>query len=494
MSTPDYKYARGVSARPGRAPRELKLLEYITLAHVAVFSIGATWAFGGGAPWVKTLLAWWGSLGILITLSFVLEAFQNRPENLRALRVLWPFALLNGLTIGACFVPNFREIHFGEDLAYAPVESPVWLPSSALPAIALRSLWLFDGIVLSCFNLVLVIRQRRVLRSLLIILAINTLALSIFGTLQKFSGSKGLYFDAVPSPQPFFFSSFIYHNHWGSFIVSMVAACLALMWHYSRRREERGRYSSPVFTGLVALFFIAVTVPLSTSRSCTMLLLVLFSIAFLHWLWRLAKRRSEFNESIALPVLGAVAGIAVAGVGVWFMAHETIEARVAKTKEQVAALRARDSVDPKGRPRLYADTWAMAKDRLWFGWGTGSYPYVFMLYNTAESKVDRLPVYYHDAHSDWLQSIAEHGLIGTLVLGLCVLVPLLKQRWAHLIRPLPAYLLLGCTLLVLYAWVEFPFGNTAVVLNWWICFCTALAYTQLIEKEFGNSAPSSAAA
>jgi hypothetical protein len=112
----------------------------------------------------------------------------------------------------------------------------------------------------------------------------------------------------------------------------------------------------------------------------------------------------------------------------------------------------------------------------------GSYPHVFTLYNTQRS-VDRLPVFYHDAHNDWLQALAEHGFVGTALLALCAVVPLLRLRPRHLVSPLPAYLLGGCALLVLYAWVEFPFGNVAVVLSWWLTFFCAVQYGRLQDRE-----------
>jgi hypothetical protein len=61
-------------------------------------------------------------------------------------------------------------------------------------------------------------------------------------------------------------------------------------------------------------------------------------------------------------------------------------------------------------------------------------------------------------------------------LGLCGLVPLYMRRHAVTRSPLVAYLLGGCGLLVLYAWLEFPFGNRAVVIFFWICFFSAVSY------------------
>jgi O-antigen ligase len=155
---------------------------------------------------------------------------------------------------------------------------------------------------------------------------------------------------------------------------------------------------------------------------------------------------------------------------------DVIQARAAKTEEQVAAMWARGGIGSRGV--LYHDTWRMARQRILFGWGMGSYPVVFALYNSQESKLDRLPVIYHDAHSDWLQSVAELGLVGTALIGAAVAVPAAALRRLR-VTTIPYFLLLGCVLVAAYAWVEFPFGNVAVVLAWWLCFFSAIQYSRL---------------
>ena len=73
----------------------------------------------------------------------------------------------------------------------------------------------------------------------------------------------------------------------------------------------------------------------------------------------------------------------------------------------------------------------------------------------------------------------------------CAIVPLLRLRARHLASALPCYLLGGCALLLLYAWIEFPFGNLAVNLTWWLCFFCAVQYARLHERETRTSAKAS---
>ena len=49
--------------------------------------------------------------------------------------------------------------------------------------------------------------------------------------------------------------------------------------------------------------------------------------------------------------------------------------------------------------------------------------------------------------------------------------------------PVPAYLLVGCGLLALYALVEFPFSNPAVLESFWFCFFSAVRYHKLTVAD-----------
>ena len=464
-------------------------IEIAVLVHAGIFIAAGTWAFGGNAAFVRPWLSLWGTVGPFITIAAMLVNRKRTQVSLRPLAWLWPFGLFNALVLISCFFPLFRELRVGERDFFATVALPVWRPGAAVPARALRALWLFDGIYLSCFNLALIVRHRRGLRALLLAAAANALILSVFGTVQKLMGAKGIFFGLVKSPQIYFFSTFIYHNHWGAFIVLMAAVCLALVRHYAQWGEGRDLFHTPAFAGLVAVLFLAITVPLSTSRSCSLLLVLLLGGALVRWIAHKAGERREFRESMTLPLLGAAAAIIVGLAGIWFIARDVISMRVAKTEEQVAAMRARGSVG--SRAVLYADTWRMAKARLVFGWGMDSYPYVFQIYNSQDhpNKRDNLPNYYVDAHSDWLQAVAEHGLVGAALLALCGLAPLAALRRRRPWGTLPAHLLAGCALILLYAWVEFPFGNTAVVLCWWFCFFTAVSYARLGGRRTQETNP-----
>jgi O-antigen ligase len=451
-------------------------LELAVAIQVSALVIGVSWAFGGNADWVRTPISIWGSVGILLTLvHLVSQANRGRPAG-SATAYVWPILALNALVAASCLTPGFQTLNFRGQALIMPLRVNWWIPSTAKAEVTLRSLWLFDGIYFSCLNLALAVGRRRIIRFVLAVAVANALVLAVFGTVQKLVGATGIYFGSVESPQPMFFSSFVYDNHWGAFIILMLGACAGLVLRYARGSKGEGFFRGPAFMGFVSAVILGLSIPLSGSRACTLLLAILAVVALV----RGTPRVSQALRLSGVGPTGASIGIAIAVVlaaaGVWTIAGNVMEARAQKTKEQVAAMWERGGIG--SRSVLYHDTWRMARERILFGWGMGSFPTVFALYNTQESKIDRIPVVYHDAHSDWLQSAAELGLVGTALIGAAVVIPALSMRRRR-VTPLPFFLLTGCALVAGYAWIEFPFGNVAVVLGWWLCFICAVHYTRL---------------
>ncbi len=201
-------------------------IEQTVAIHFGVLSVFTAWAFGGQTPWVRNVLLGWGTVGLFLFI-IALTAVSRRQHTapLPLIRPLWPLLLFNIFVGASCFNPSFRQLLRDGEPYFAIATPPyAWLPSSARPSLTLRELWQFNTIVIGAFNLYLVLNNRRILRTLLLVFATNGVALAIFGTLQKLVGAKGLWFGLVKSPNDHFFSTFIYHNHWGAFTVLNVAA------------------------------------------------------------------------------------------------------------------------------------------------------------------------------------------------------------------------------------------------------------------------------
>lgn len=453
-------------------------LETLVLLHTGLMLVFTTWAFGGNIQWAQPPLRLWGAVGALLTAGLLWERRRARSGRLaRPLLWLAPALMLNALVVASVFNPSFARVPFFESEVFRPVPAIDGLPSHARPDLALARLWLYDSLYLAGFNLLLAVRRRGLLRLGGFVLASNALALAVFGTAQKLLGTD-IYFGLEQSPNPAFFSTFFYHNHWGPFALMMSALCLGLVFHLARDEQHRSFWQSPAFTLLIVAFFLAATVPLSTSRSSTAALSVLLLGALGHAVVLIGRRRRAAGQPVTAALVFTVSGALVAASLIYKLGEPVIVARLDKTREQLAEIRTSGSV---GRTLLYQDTWRMAQDRLTFGWGLGAYPTVFMRYNTQEPKRDRLPVFYREAHSDWLQALAEIGAVGVLLLVLMGLLPGLSVWRTALRYPFPAYLFAACTLVMLYACVEFPYANPAVTLTFWVCLFGAVRYAQLSE-------------
>lgn len=466
-----------------RTPRRppAGLLERIAVGHAAATLVGLAWAYGGAAERMWPWIGLWGSLGLVVTVAAAFFPDPARAERRRTLRWLLPLLAFDVFVLAGTFNPSVREVRFDGEVLLALREPTVaWLPSSARPALGREALWLFNALFVPAFNVALVVRRRALLRGLLLVGAFSTVALAVLGTVQKLTGATGPYFGQATTRQNYYFSTFIYHNHWGAYVLLMLAAGLGLTWHYARRTRTRDALHSPALAGLTAVLLVAITVPLSGSRSSTLLGGTLLLVAFAVWVGSLFRGRRRGAAAVLPPLLGGLLAVALGLAAVWFVARDTIRTRVELTRSQVGHMRAIGGLG--GRAVLYTDTWKMAAARPVFGWGMASYPHVFLRYNSQTSP-DKLPIFYRDAHSDWLQAFAEHGFFGSTLLALCAVVPLAGLRRWQLQSAVPLALFAGCAAVLLYAWVEFPFGNFCVIFTWWLCFFCAVQYARLQERE-----------
>jgi O-antigen ligase len=452
--------------------------ERLALAHAGLVVIASAWLLGGMGPrgeWIVAALAA-PAFGLLFSEARARRRAGDHAGLRRLLRWSAPLAALACLVLVSVCNPSHRPAFIYDGYVLRPVAHLSWLPASAAPAGSLRLLACFGGLAATGLSLAFCIQSRRALRRLVLVLALHAAVLAVLGTLQRQSGAAGPFFGAIPARNPTWFATFLYHNHWGAFAVLHAAATLALVFQSLREPPPRGWIHGPGPSLALAALLIAATAPLSSSRSATVLMLVLAVGAALaalrHALRRARSRRGAF---LRVGLLGAI--LLGAGGLVAFQSREIISVRLAATRAQIGALQS--GAAGYTRADLYADTWRMAADKPVFGWGLESYGPVFLNYSRFQPGPDGLMNTFVDAHSDWLQSLAELGFVGTALLLLVGLLPLAETLRLRHLSAFAAWLLAGCALVAAYAWVEFPLACPAVVATWWILWFAALRTIQL---------------
>ncbi|MBC8011604.1 MAG: hypothetical protein H7067_16080, partial [Burkholderiales bacterium] len=250
------------------APREGPVL-----IHAGLVAIASAWLFGGMGPngeWIIAALAspaFW----FLFAEARTRVRAGDREGVYRLLRWSAPLATLALLVVVSALNPSHRAAFIYDDLVLRPVPHIAWLPSSANPLGGLRVLACLGGLAATGLAIAFCVHSRQALRNLVLVLALNAVALSVLGTLQRQTGATGPYFGAVTAANEAWFATFHYYNHWGAFAVLHAAAALGLVFRTLRHPPARGWSFGPGPLLVIAALLIAATTPLSGSRSATAL-------------------------------------------------------------------------------------------------------------------------------------------------------------------------------------------------------------------------------
>ncbi len=467
------------------ATTSISWLEKAVLLHVGLLLLGASWVYGGNIWWMRSALAVWADAGSLLTLGAFLQRGDAGHEARRKAWWLLPWLLFVALVVASSFNPSFVPIQFeGETLLInRAAPHPGW-PSTINPRETLAELAFGAGVYLAAFNLLLAVRSRQALRWLLVFGAVNTVVLAVFGTLQKLSG-QGFYFGAATSPNIRFFATFIYYNHWGAFMILWLATSAGLIFYHALNHRARDLWHSPFAVAVIGVLVLATSAPVSASRAATGMAGFVFMLVVSHALGRIATHRRVERRPVWPPVVALLALSALTIGAVGWLANRSINERYNETR--IALGKSQSILD--GRLELYRDTWTLAMQKPVFGWGLESYATAFMTIRPRPLEARRqYEASYAEAHSDWLQSVAETGFVGTALLLSMAIIPFLSVPWRSLKHPLVGYPLLGCVIVALYAWVEFPFANGAVLITFWTVYFSAVRYARLQGRSVSNEA------
>lgn len=346
---------------------------------------------------------------------------------------------------------------------------PVGVEAPFMKMNAWRMLIIYgEAWLLACALWVGLTRRQAVLQMLMIIV-INAALIGLVAFLQRATGTREVLW-LVKGKAAFFVGSFIYKNHAGAFFNLALACALALgLWHY-RRSAQRMVRSGPAPLFALCAFIIALVVVISYSRAATMLMLVFLAIVgpllMIGWL-RSPKEHRNLGSGIMLAGLM----LAAASAGGYVLRFDTAVERLEQVLEAVQAGEGASVTDRKVATQA---TFAMARARIWTGWGSGSFRWIFPFYQQDYPEIywqdvgpdsKRAPIrFWLDAHNDYAQLLAELGIIGfSIGAGLLVAGVVLVVRAGGLRRPHILILLGGLTLPLVHSWADNHSTNPAIL-------------------------------
>ena len=392
------------------------------------------------------------------------------PKLLRSV-LFWVGLLFIALVLVQAFNPAWSFVMTSRGWTVRPENAIAWLPQGvAETPFAMMNPWrmllIYGSAWLLACSLWVGITRARSVRILLTMLVVNGLLLCVLAFVQRAVGATKI-FGIFPVHQNAwsFLAAFIYKNHAGAYFNLVTAAALALAFHYAVRARQRLLKSSPALLFLLLALVSSVTVFISYSRMAFGLWAVLMVFAGIVYL--VLARRKVLGLSPASAALGVVCLLSAV---LWFKAGIVRFDFATASIQRLADARNESSVS--SRLVAYAATWEMAQDNLWLGHGAGSFRFIFPQYQIRRpellDKQGRMAGLWEHTHNDYLEFLAEFGLLGAgLALALLAAFAVALRRAAAWRRSPTLILLAALLLLMVHAAADFPLQNPAIV-------CTAL--------------------
>lgn len=213
------------------------------------------------------------------------------------------------------------------------------------------------------------------------------------------------------------FGPFIYRNHAGVYFYLQAALALALtFWHFRRSRNSATRGSPHLLAIFFSLLLItACFLTYSLAASALSVTLILF-IAPLAYLLGMPASVGQYSRRTSIGLILAL--------GLIFAALFSANFKTVEKKINLKVSRY-DQTKSDDRSPLRHSTWVMANsggaERLWTGWGAGSYRWISPYFQAQEKELQgangKLALRATYSHCDWLQILAEWGIIGLLIVA-----------------------------------------------------------------------------
>jgi O-antigen ligase len=462
----------------------LSLREWLVCIFATLTLVFTAWSLGGYKTWALHLL-FAGGLGTFLASVLPMprswNGYDQQHGNLKNFKRLlaqpffWASMCFLVYILTQYLNPSIVQVLGEKSWWVEPMSPPLGanLPSSVATSYeemnALRTFVIqASAISLACGILVGI--QRR--KSALIILwsfVASGVTMGFVAILQKLSGTDKILWiiDAINKNS---WGTFAYRNQGAAFLMLVLLVSGLLYFFYLRRADLNLKQGGPHFLCFLFIFLLFGSIWLALSRGgiilSSALALAFCLLAFGHHIRGIIKGESLILSAIFLGlfIIGSI-------FLVQFSDWNTINKRVEHFEHIVT------NIDSYNRTLSTKASWNMAQDRLTYGWGAGSFRYVFPIYQkeydsiwnnyyTKDGWVGRR--IYHYAHNDWVQFLAEYGIFGSFIIGALFLSLIIgAYKMFHFSRLAGCLFMIGLILIFVHNFVDFIFSSPSYWAAFW---------------------------
>ena len=316
---------------------------------------------------------------------------------------------------------------------------------------------------LLCFLATQVLVRASQARKIAVILAVYGFALAALALIQGIAPNGKLLWIRQPRLGGWIYGSYVNHNHYAGLMELLVPIPLVLALSHMVHEKER------TAAGVAAAIMVG-TIFLSGSRGGMIAIfveLVVFGVVLL--------RQKKMSYRIALAA--AAFGIVLASMLVWLGGKE-LSTRVSSISSE-----ARTEISGGMRLSIDRDAFRMFRQKPVFGWGLGTFPVVYPEFRSFYTNF-----FVNEAHNDYLQLLAEMGVLGFgLMLWFLVV---LYRRAAHKIgnwtTDVSSAVTLACTLgftgILVHSVFDFNLQIPANAAIFYV-FCSIAAAPPLLQRS-----------
>ena len=260
------------------------------------------------------------------------------------------------------------------------------------------------------------LRRRRGYVILVWISVVTACAFALGGFLNQYSSGTIM---GIKVPETVTcFGPFINRNHAGVYLYLNLALALALtFWHIRRASSNAFRGGPHLVSGFLALY-LALFVLLTNSMGASAVVVALFLFSLpLGYFFGLMDHRDTSREVAFVTFLALI----LASLALLFMTDLSAIAKKVTVKSEAFQKTGADDRAPYRRATWELATEGGATGRVWMGWGAGSFGWVSPPYQAKQRELQgpdgKLKMRAIYAHNDWLQMLAEWGVVGLLAVG-----------------------------------------------------------------------------